>query len=61
MSNNSASASRFFVHFFAVPAQLRRDMTKFLVDLRTRMAGRLILLSLPLSELRRSPLSSVPI
>ena len=27
--NNSARASRFFVHFFAVPAQLRRKMTKF--------------------------------
>ena len=27
-NNNSASASRFFVHFFAVPAQ-RREMTKF--------------------------------
>ena len=23
------SASRFFVHLFAVPAQLRREMTKF--------------------------------
>ena len=28
-NNNSARASRFFVHFFAVPAQLRREMTKF--------------------------------
>ena len=27
--NNSARASRFFVHFFAVLAQLRREMTKF--------------------------------
>ena len=27
--NNNARASRFFVHFFAVPAQLRREMTKF--------------------------------
>ena len=27
--NNSARASRFFVHFFAVPAQLRREITKF--------------------------------
>ena len=29
MQNNFALASRFFVHFFAVPAQLRREMTKF--------------------------------
>ena len=28
-NNSSARASRFFVHFFAVPAQLRREMTKF--------------------------------
>ena len=28
-NNNAARASRFFVHFFAVPAQLRLDMTKF--------------------------------
>ena len=28
-NNNSARASRFFVHFFAVPAQLRREMDKF--------------------------------
>ena len=28
-NNNFARASRFFVHFFAVPAQLRREMTKF--------------------------------
>ena len=28
-NNNSAHASRFFVHFFAVPAQLRHEMTKF--------------------------------
>ena len=28
-NNNSARASRFFLHFFAVPAQLRREMTKF--------------------------------
>ena len=27
--NNSARASRFFVHFFAVPVHLRREMTKF--------------------------------
>ena len=27
--NNAASASRFFVHFLAVPAQLRREITKF--------------------------------
>ena len=28
-NNNSTRASRFFVHFFAVAAQLRREMTKF--------------------------------
>ena len=27
--NNSACASRCFVHFFAVPAQLRREMITF--------------------------------
>ena len=27
--NNSARGPRFFVHFFAFPAQLRREMTKF--------------------------------
>ena len=34
-NNNSARASRFFVHFLAVPAQQRREMTKFYVDMRT--------------------------
>ena len=28
-NNNSARASRFFAHFFAFTAQLRREMTKF--------------------------------
>ena len=28
-NNNSARASRFVVHFFTVPEQLRREMTKF--------------------------------
>ena len=28
-NNNSARASRFLLHFFAVPAQLRREMAKF--------------------------------
>ena len=28
-NNNSARASRLFVHFVTVPAQLRREMTKF--------------------------------
>ena len=27
--NNSTRASRFFVHFFAVPAQLRCELNKF--------------------------------
>ena len=29
-NNNCARTSRFFVHFFAVPAQLGREMTKIL-------------------------------
>ena len=33
-NDNSARASRFFVYFFAVPAKLQREMTKFWVDLR---------------------------
>ena len=28
-NNNFARASRFFVNFFAMPAQLRREMVKF--------------------------------
>ena len=32
-NNNSTRASRFFVHFFAVLAQLRREMTKFFTSL----------------------------
>ena len=48
---------RCFVHFFAIPAQLQLEMTKFLVDLRVGTARWLILLSV--SELRHSPLSSV--
>ena len=39
-NNNSARASRFFVHFFAVPAQLRREITTFQVHLRTGTAER---------------------
>ena len=27
-NNNSARASRFFVHLFSVPVQVRREMTK---------------------------------
>ena len=57
-NNNSARASRFFVNFFAVSEQLRSEMTKFWVDLRTGKAWRYILVSL--SELERSPLSSAP-
>ena len=37
-NNNSALASRFFVHFFAVPAQLLREMSQ--VYLRTGTARR---------------------
>ena len=57
-NNNSARAWRFFVHFFAVPAQQRRKMTKFEVYLRTGTARQYILPSL--SKLGRSPLSSAP-
>ena len=57
-NNNSARESRFFVHFFAVPAQLRREMNKFWVDLRTGTARRRTLPSL--CEFGRGPLSSVP-
>ena len=57
-NNNSARESRFFVHFFAVPAQLRREMNKFWVDLRTGTARRWTLPSL--CEFGRGPLSSVP-
>ena len=39
-NDNSARASRFFVHFFDVPSQLRREMTKFSVYLRTGTARR---------------------
>ena len=39
-NNTSARASRIFVHFIAVPAQLRREITKFWVDLRTGTARR---------------------
>ena len=28
-NNNSARASRFFVHFFVIPAQVRREMANF--------------------------------
>ena len=28
-NNNSSRASRFFVHFFAITARLRREMPKF--------------------------------
>ena len=59
MSKNNNSASRFFLHFFAVPTQLWREMPKFWVDLRTGTARRYILLSLSL-WLGRGPLSSVP-
>ena len=49
-NNNSASASRFFVHFFSVPAQLWPNFKFFL---RTGTARRLILPSL--SELGVAP------
>ena len=55
-NNNSARASRFFVHFSAVRAQLQRELTKFLVDLRTGTARRWILISLWTPT--RSPLFS---
>ena len=39
-NNTFAHASRFFVHFFDVPSQLRREMTRFSVYLRTGTARR---------------------
>ena len=39
-NNNFAIASRFSVHFVAVPARLRRGMTKFEAFLRTGTARR---------------------
>ena len=39
-NNNFARASRFSVHFFAVPARLRRGMTKFEAFLKTGAARR---------------------
>ena len=42
-NNNSTRASRFFVHFFAVSAQLRREMTKFyLISIFGKGNGRAI-------------------
>ena len=39
-NNNSPRASRLFVHFYAVPARLLREMTKFKSFLRTGTARR---------------------
>ena len=39
-NNNFARASRFSLHFFAVPAGRRREMTKFEAFLRTGTARR---------------------
>ena len=59
-NNNSARASRSFVLFLAVPAQLTREMTKVWVDLRTGSARRLILLYLFLNSNAVPGLCSVP-
>ena len=48
-----------YANFFAVPAQLRRAMTKFLVYLTTGTARRKILF-LSFTEFKRGPLSSAP-
>ena len=56
-NNNSARASHFFVHFFAVPAQLQRKMTKFWIDFRTERQGDKFYY---VSDLGLGPLSSVP-
>ena len=45
-NNNSPRASRLFVHFYAVPARLLREMTKFKSFLRTGTARRLIVSSM---------------
>ena len=43
--------ARFFVHFFAVPAQVRREMTKFWVDWeRERQGEKNFILSLNLNS-----------
>lgn len=39
-NNDSPRASRLFVHFYAVPARLLREMTKFKSFLRTGTARR---------------------
>ena len=39
-NNSSRRASQFLANFFAVPAQLHREMSKFEVDLRTGTARR---------------------
>ena len=39
-NHNSARASCFFVHFFAVPPELRSEISRFWVDLRTEAARR---------------------
>ena len=38
MSKTTAPQSRFFVHFFAIPEQLQREIVKFQVYLRTGTA-----------------------
>ena len=46
-NNNSARVSRFVVHFFAVPAQLRREMTSFYLTWeRERQGDKIYRLSL---------------
>ena len=48
-----------FLHFFSVPAQLQREMTKFWVDLRTGN-GKAINCTISPAEFARGPPSSVP-
>ena len=49
----------FFANFFVVPAQLRREMAKFLIYLKTG-TGRRNNIFLYFTELERGPLSSAP-
>ena len=42
-NNNSARASRFFVHFFAVTARLRRLISRFMKDITKRRLNNLSL------------------
>ena len=48
--NNSARASRFLVHFFAVTARLRREISRFIEDVNKRRVNFLSLSDLEYSS-----------